>query len=84
MRLPKLTRLELRIMEVLRIAGRDSAIVSGSLCKVYGAITFALENPEGIECYLRDEGRLWQELREKHPLPARIRDALLQAGKSQS
>jgi uncharacterized protein (DUF433 family) len=56
----------------------------GSLCKVYGAITFVLENPEGIECYLRDQGRLWQELREKHPLPARVRDALLQAGKSQA
>jgi uncharacterized protein (DUF433 family) len=41
----------------------------GSLAKVYGVITFILEHPEKITAYLRDQERLWEELKEKHPLP---------------
>ena len=35
---------------------------------MYGIITFILENPEKIEAYLKDQDRLWEELKEKHPL----------------
>jgi uncharacterized protein (DUF433 family) len=41
----------------------------GSLAKVYGAITFILEQPETVRDYLRDQERLWQELQQTHPLP---------------
>jgi hypothetical protein len=41
----------------------------GSLAKVYGVITFILEHPERIAAYLGDQERLWEELKEKHPLP---------------
>lgn len=40
-----------------------------SLSKVYGVITFILENPEKIAAYLEDQERLWEELRKQHPLP---------------
>ena len=40
----------------------------GSLAKIYGIITFILENPDKIEAYLKDQDRLWEELKEKHPL----------------
>ncbi len=46
----------------------------GTLAKVYGAITFVLEHSEVVEAYLQDQERLWQELREKHPLPDEMRD----------
>ena len=42
----------------------------GSLAKVYGVITFILEHPEKIAAYLSDQERLWEELQQKHPLPA--------------
>ncbi len=41
----------------------------GSLAKVYGTITFILENPTIIESYLAEQERLWNELEQKHPLP---------------
>jgi uncharacterized protein (DUF433 family) len=41
----------------------------GSLAKIYGAITFILEHPERIAAYLRDQEGLWEELKQKHPLP---------------
>jgi uncharacterized protein (DUF433 family) len=41
----------------------------GSLAKVYGAITFILEHPGAIEAYLCDQDRLWEELKQAHPLP---------------
>ncbi len=41
----------------------------GSLTKVYGAITFILEQPDLVQDYLRDQERLWQELQQEHPLP---------------
>ncbi len=40
----------------------------GSLAKVYGAITFILEQPAIIESYLVEQDRLWDELERKHPL----------------
>ena len=41
----------------------------GSLTKVYGAITFILEHQDAVEAYLRDQDRLWEELKQTHPLP---------------
>ncbi len=41
----------------------------GSLTKIYGAITFILEQPDLVQAYLRDQERLWQELQREHPLP---------------
>ncbi|MGH9625918.1 MAG: DUF433 domain-containing protein [Bryobacteraceae bacterium] len=41
----------------------------GSLAKIYGAITFVLEHPEAIATYLEDQERLWEEIKEKYPLP---------------
>ena len=40
-----------------------------SLAKVYGVITFILEHRERIAAYLGDQERLWEELKQKHPLP---------------
>ncbi len=40
----------------------------GSLAKVYGAITFILENPGLVELYLTEQERLWNELERKYPL----------------
>ena len=35
---------------------------------MYGVITFILEHPDQVEVYLKDQERLWEELKEKHPL----------------
>jgi hypothetical protein len=37
----------------------------GSLAKIYGVITFILEHPERIAAYLRDQERLWEELKQE-------------------
>lgn len=42
----------------------------GSLAKIYGVITFILEHPENIAAYLKDQERLWEEMKKKHPLPS--------------
>ena len=41
----------------------------GSLAKIYGAITFILENPGIVESYLTDQERRWDELETNYPLP---------------
>src|SRR3954453_21383556 len=46
----------------------------GSLVKVYGAITFVLENPSVVEVYLTDQERSWVELEKTQPLPREMRD----------
>jgi uncharacterized protein (DUF433 family) len=40
----------------------------GSLARVYGAITFILEHPDLVEVYLKDQERLWEELKAQHPI----------------
>ena len=40
----------------------------GTLAKIYGTITFVLENPRIIEEYLADQERLWNELENRYPL----------------
>jgi uncharacterized protein (DUF433 family) len=42
----------------------------GSLAKVYGAITFVLEHPTEVDAYLKDQDRLFEEIKTKYPMPA--------------
>jgi uncharacterized protein (DUF433 family) len=41
----------------------------GSLAKVYGAITFILEQPQVIESYLQQQEGPWNKFRTEHPIP---------------
>ena len=41
----------------------------GSLAKVYGAITFILENPREIDEYLHEQARLLLEIQQLYPMP---------------
>jgi len=63
------------IVDTFRLGTSPESILQaypsiGSLAKVYGVITFILENLEEIESYLKSQDALWDELRERHPLPA--------------
>lgn len=40
----------------------------GSLAKVYGAITFILEHPAEVDAYLKDQERIFQEIKTQHPM----------------
>lgn len=46
----------------------------GSLAKVYGAIAFALDHPQEIEEYLKEQERHWEEARQANP-PALVEKA---------
>ena len=53
---------------------------AGPLVRIYGAITFYLENTEEVEAYLREQELLWEELRRTLPplpdgLARRLREA---------
>ena len=52
-----------------------------SLAKVYGAITFILEHPSEVEAYLKDQDRLFEELKAQHPLPQDMIDRFERAKK---
>jgi hypothetical protein len=41
----------------------------GSLAKVYGAITFILEHPAEVDAYLKDQERILEEIKDRHPMP---------------
>src|SRR5580658_1745984 len=41
----------------------------GSLVKLYGAITFILENPQEIDSYLRAQDEKWEAFKDRNPLP---------------
>ena len=50
------------------------------LVRIYGAITFYLENKEKVEAYLRDQERLSRELeKEQNDHPSPLRNRLRQA-----
>ncbi|MGO9256873.1 MAG: DUF433 domain-containing protein [Bryobacteraceae bacterium] len=36
--------------------------MAGPLVRIYGAITFYLENKDEVEAYLKDQERLWSEV----------------------
>jgi uncharacterized protein (DUF433 family) len=40
-----------------------------SLAKVYGAITFIVENPTVVEECLEGQAQRWKDLEQRHPLP---------------
>lgn len=53
----------------------ESFPMAGPLVRIYGAITFYLENTEKVEAYLREQERLWAEF--KNPeLPPRLAQRL--------
>lgn len=54
--------------------------MAGPLVKIYGAITFYLENTEKVEAYLKEQDRRWEELaqiqtKSNSPLAKRLREA---------
>jgi uncharacterized protein (DUF433 family) len=54
--------------------------MAGPLVRIYGAITFYLENKERVEAYLKDQERLWGALSKERaksadPLLNRLREA---------
>ena len=53
---------------------------AGPLVKIYGAITFYLENREKVDAYLREQDRRWEEMariqaKDNSPLAKRLREA---------
>jgi len=54
--------------------------LAGPLVRVYGAIVFYLENKEKVEAYLKDQERLWADVKIMEtelpePLVERLREA---------
>jgi uncharacterized protein (DUF433 family) len=63
--------------------------LAGPLVKIYGAITFYLENTEKVDEYLKDVDRRWEALRREYPkssdsLAKRLREAKEHATQTQS
>ena len=63
--------------------------LAGPLVKIYGAITFYLENTEKVEEYLKEQDRRWEALRREHPksddpLTQRLREAKERATQTRS
>lgn len=56
----------------------------GSLAKVYGAITFILEHPNEVETYLKDQDRIFEELKAQYPMPQDMVDRFERAKKEAS
>ena len=59
--------------------------MAGPLVRIYGAITFYLENTEKVEAYLKEQDKRWQELagaqaKSESPLAKRLREAKEYAG----
>lgn len=44
----------------------------GSLAKVYGTITFILEHPAEVDAYLKDQDRIFEEVKAQYPMPAEM------------
>jgi uncharacterized protein (DUF433 family) len=53
----------------------------GSLAKVYGAITFILKHPDEVEAYLKDQDRVFEELKAQYPMPQDMVDRFERAKK---
>ena len=61
----------------------------GPLVRIYGAITFYLENKEKVEAYLRNQERRWDVLRKDRPkssdaMTNRLREAKEHASQTRS
>jgi uncharacterized protein (DUF433 family) len=46
------------------------SLAIGSLAKVYGAIAFVLEHTAEVEAYLKDQDRIFEEIKAQRPMPA--------------
>jgi uncharacterized protein (DUF433 family) len=57
----------------------DAYPAIGSLAKVYGAIAFVLEHPKEIDAYLEDQERIFEEVKDRHPIPAEMIERLKRA-----
>jgi uncharacterized protein (DUF433 family) len=53
----------------------------GSLVKVYGAITFILEHPAEVEAYLKDQDRIFGQIKAQYPMPQEMVDRFERAKK---
>ena len=53
----------------------------GSLAKVYGAITFNLEHPAEVEAYLKDQDRIFEQIKAQYPMPQEMIDRFERAKK---
>jgi len=56
----------------------------GSLAKVYGAITFILEYPSEVEVYLKEQERIFDEIKAQHPMPQEMIDRFERAKREAS
>jgi hypothetical protein len=54
----------------------------GSLAKVYGAITFILEHPAEVEAYLKDQDRIFEEIKTQYPMSQDMIDRFERAKKN--
>jgi uncharacterized protein (DUF433 family) len=55
-----------------------------SLAKVYGAITFILEHPAAVETYLKDQDRIFEQIKAQYPMPQEMIDRFERAKKEAS
>lgn len=63
--------------------------MAGPLVRIYGAITFYLENKEKVEAYLSNQERRWDALRKERsksddPMMNRLREAKEHASQTRS
>jgi uncharacterized protein (DUF433 family) len=56
----------------------------GSLAKVHGTITFIVEHPVEVEAYLKDQDRIFEEIKAAHPMPADMIERFERAKKEMS
>src|ERR1019366_7283096 len=56
----------------------------GSLAKVYGAITFILEHPAEVDAYLKDQERIFEEIKARHPMSAELVERFGQANEREA
>src|SRR4029453_19019225 len=53
----------------------------GSLGRVYGAITFILEHPAEVEAYLKDQDRIFEQIKAQYPMAQEMIDRFERAKK---
>ena len=56
----------------------------GSLAKVYGSITFILEHPAEVDAYLKDQDRVFEQIKAQYPMPQEMIDRFEQAKREAS
>ena len=56
----------------------------GSLARVRGVITFISEHPAEVEAYLKDQDRIFEEIKAEYPMPAEMIERLERMKKEMS